>query len=90
MAQNNNGFEQVEVPKVATGLVVRTVVYLAAIVNAIAAYFGFDFNLDVDQNFVYEGVTIVALIGSFASAYWKNNDVTKKARAKAKVAKNVE
>lgn len=76
-------------PKVDTGLVVRTIIYIVAIVNAIAAMLGYDFNLNVDENFIYEGVTILFTLGGFASAYWKNNNVTKEARIKDATAKQV-
>jgi SPP1 family holin len=78
-----------EAPKVNVNLVVRTIIYLFAIVNAAAAYFGFDFNIEVSGDFIYEGVSLVFGVGAFISAYWKNNDITKGARIKAKAAEQI-
>ncbi|AGK86966.1 holin [Bacillus phage SIOphi] len=78
-----------EAPKVGPKLVVTTIIYLIAIVNAAAASLGFNFNIDADYEFIYQGVSLVFMVGSFIHAYWKNNDVTKKARIKAEVSKQI-
>lgn len=79
----------VEAPAVDSALVVRTVVYLVAIINAIAAYFGFDFNLPVKDGAIYQVVSVVFAVGSFVHAYWKNQNITKAARIKAVVGNQV-
>jgi SPP1 family holin len=79
----------VEAPAVDTALVVRTVVYLIAIANAIAAYFGFDLNIPAKDESVYQVVSVVFAVGSFAHAYFKHNNVTKSARIKAVVGNQV-
>ena len=79
-----------EAPKVEAKLVVTTIIYLIAIVNAAAAFLGFDLNIPTDYNFIYDGVSLVFLGGSFFHAYWKNNDISKKARIKAQAAKQIE
>lgn len=73
-----------EAPKVGPKLVVTTIIYLIAIVNAAAASLGFNFNIDADYEFIYQGVSLVFMVGSFIHAYWKNNDVTKKPVLKQK------
>lgn len=79
----------VEAPAVDTALVVRTIVYLIAVINAIAAYFGFDLNLPAKEEALYQVVSVVFAVGSFAHAYFKHNNITKSARIKAVVAKQV-
>ena len=79
----------VEAPPVDAALVVRTIVYLVAIINAIAAYFGFDFNIPAKDEVIYQVVSVVFAVGSFVHAYFKHNNVTKSARIKAAVGKQV-
>lgn len=95
MAENKSAQVQeveipTEAPKVSSKLVVTTIIYLIAIVNAAAAFLGFDFNIPTNYDFIYDGVSLVFFAGSFFHAYWKNNDITKKARIKAEVAKQVD
>ncbi|QZA69074.1 holin [Bacillus phage 010DV004] len=78
-----------EAPNVTSGLVVRTIIYLIAIVNAAAAFLGFDLNIPTDYNFIYDGVSLVFFIGSFVHAYWRNNNVRKEARIVEEVAKQL-
>jgi SPP1 family holin len=79
----------VEAPKVNPGLVVATIVYLIAIINAGAALFGFDININADHDMIYEGVTAVFTFGSFVIGIWKNHNFTKQARIKAAAAEQV-
>lgn len=79
-----------EAPKVSTSLVVRTIVYIVAIINGVAAFLGYDLGLEVNQEFVYELVSLIFMGGAFIDAYWRNNDLTKKARIKSEAAKQVE
>lgn len=78
-----------EAPKVDKGMVVRTIIYIVAIVNAIAALFGWDFHFFVDEAMVYEIVTVIFTVGAFASAYWKDNDIKKETRIKKAAAQQV-
>ncbi|QZA69634.1 holin [Bacillus phage 035JT004] len=94
MAENKNvKVQEVEIPteapNVTSGLVVRTIIYLIAIVNAAAAFLGFDLNIPTDYNFIYDGVSLVFFIGSFVHAYWRNNNVRKEARIVEEVAKQL-
>ena len=77
-------------PKVSPALIVQTLVYLVAIINAGAALFGFDFNIEADQDFLYEGVTLAFTAGTFIMGVWKNHNYTKEARIKEEAAKQVE
>jgi SPP1 family holin len=79
----------VEAPKVNPGLVVATIIYLIAIINAGAALFGFDVNIQANQDMIYEGVTAVFTFGSFIIGVYKNHNYTKQARIKAAAAEQV-
>ncbi|AGB62735.1 putative holin [Bacillus phage phiAGATE] len=80
-----------EAPKVEPKMVVLTIVYIVAIINAAAAYLGFDaFNLSVDSERLYEGVSLFFGVAAFVGAYWKNHDVSKSARIKAAAVKQVD
>lgn len=95
MAENKNvQVQEVEIPteapKVTTGLVVRTIIYLIAIVNAAAAFLGFNFVIPADYDFIYRGVSLAFGLGSFVHAYWRNNDISKGARTAREVAKQLD
>lgn len=77
-------------PKVDAKMLVRLLVFVVALINAVAAMFGKQLDIVVDQNLWYEIISAAMLIGSTAWAVWKDNNVTKKARIKAEVAKQVE
>lgn len=79
-----------EAPNVDSSLVVRTIIYIIAIVNAAAAFLGFDFSIPTHYDFIYDGVSLVFVVGSFFHAYWRNNNVTKSARVKDAAAKQVQ
>lgn len=79
----------IEAPKVNAGLIVRCLVYLAAIVNGVAAFFGWDFHLEISQDWMYNLASMVFMVGSFVHAFWKNQNVSKKARIKEAVADQV-
>ncbi|AEQ34316.1 holin [Bacillus phage Bastille] len=78
-----------EAPAITAGTLVRFVVFLVAIVNAISAMLGHALNWDVDQNMLYEVFSAVLLLVSAGHMAWKNNNVTKQARIKAHVAEQI-
>ncbi|AMQ66648.1 holin [Bacillus phage Shbh1] len=80
---NQEEFTHVEVPSLSPMMVVRTVVFLLAIINSVAVMFGFELGLEVNQENLYQLVSGVFLVGSGIVAWYKNNDITKKARIKA-------
>ncbi|QIW88741.1 putative holin [Bacillus phage P59] len=79
----------VEAPKVNSSLVALTVIYLIAIINAAAAMFGFDLNIQANEDKIYEGFSIIFTAGSFIVGVWKNHNFTKQARIKAAAAEQV-
>lgn len=79
----------VEAPKMSKDLVIRTIIYVVVMVNAISAYFGFDFNIKANYDAIYDIVSIVAAVITFVHAYWKNNNVTKQARIIDEAAKQL-
>jgi hypothetical protein len=80
----------VEAPKVSPKLVVAVIVYIAAIVNAVAAFFGWGFHFDPDVDKIYEGVSLLFAVGAFGVGVFKNHNFTKGARIKSEVAKQIE
>lgn len=93
MAENKNNEQQVfvpvEVPKVEPMMIVRLLVFVLALVNAVAAMFGYDLNLSVDQQNVYDIVSALFLLGSGFHVAWKNNNISKASRVKAHVGEQV-
>lgn len=83
-------FVPVDAPKLSPGMLVRTVVFVVAVINAIAAMLGFNLDLQVNQVDLYEIFSGLFLIASGAAAWFKNNDVTKKARKRKVVVEQVE
>ncbi|AMO25956.1 holin [Bacillus phage Thurquoise] len=93
MAENKNNEQQVfvpvEVPKVEPMMIVRLLVFVLALVNAVGAMFGYDLNLSVDQQNVYDIVSAMFLLGSGFHVAWKNNNISKTSRVKAHVGEQV-
>jgi SPP1 family holin len=83
-------FVPVEAPKVDAMMIVRTLVFLASLINAVAALFGKELNLHVNQDLTYQIISAALLVGSSLYAAWKNNNVTKAARIQAAAAKQVQ
>ena len=80
-------------PKIDPKLLVRLMVVVVGLINAVAAMFGSAFSIELNaehQQAWYEIFSAAWLVGSVIWAVWKNNDITKKARIKAQVAKQVE
>lgn len=82
-------FVPIAAPKVDAGMIVRTVVFVLALVNGIAAIFGYHWNLSIDQAQAYNVISAVLMAATGAWAWWKNNNVTKSARVKQAVANQV-
>lgn len=76
-------------PKVDAKTIVRLLVLVVAMVNAVAAMFGKQLNLEVDQELWYNIVSALLVIGAGVWAAWKDNNITKQARISAEVAKQV-
>ncbi|ADH03253.1 holin [Bacillus phage W.Ph.] len=90
MENKHEVFVPEEVPAISAGLIVRFVVFAVALINAIASIFGQDLGLTVDQEVVYQGATAVLLLISTIQMAWKNNAVTKAARKREHVAKQID
>lgn len=82
-------FVPIEAPALDAGMIVRTVVFLLALVNGVAAMFGYHWNLSIDQAQAYNVISAAIMALSGVWAWWKNNNVTKAARVKAEVAKQI-
>ncbi|ANY29361.1 putative membrane protein [Bacillus phage PK16] len=82
-------FVPVEAPRVEPMMIVRLLVFVLALVNAIGAMFGYDWNLSVDQQNVYDIVSALFLLGSGMHVAWKNNNISKTSRVKAHVGEQV-
>ena len=84
MSENKNEKRMVEVPLEAPPInaatLTRLVLFVAAIINTMAAFFGFDINLALNGDVIYEGFSIFLNLIVFGAGFWKNNDMTKKAR----------
>lgn len=80
----------VEVPKVEPMMIVRLLVFLVALVNAVASMLGYHLDLAVDQQNAYDIISALFLLGSGFYATWKNNNISKQSRVQAHVAKQVQ
>jgi SPP1 family holin len=82
-------FVPIQTPALDAGMIVRTIVFVLALINGVAAIFGYHWNLSIDQAQAYNVISaaIMALTGVWA--WWKNNNVTKTARVKQAVANQV-
>ena len=78
-----------DAPAVDAALVVRTIVFVLSLINAVAALFGKELHLQINQDLWYQIVSAAWLIGSSLWTAWKNNNITKAARVKQAVANQV-
>lgn len=62
-----------------TGLIVRLVISVIAAINMLAGVFGFT-PLNIDDDTVYTVVSAIAMVGTWAWGFWKNNNFTKAAK----------
>lgn len=60
--------------------IVRTIVLALALINQIFALVGIP-QLNIDDDTIYQAVTLIATIVSSVWAWWKNNSFTRAARA---------
>lgn len=65
--------------KVSTGTIARTIALVIALINQLCAYKGW-VPLDIDENAIYEVLTVVATFGTAIVAWWKNNSFTQAAK----------
>jgi len=79
----------VEAPKISPRLVAGCLAYLVVLINAVFAFFGVNWKLNISEEHLYQIVSFVMLVGAFIRAYWKNHDITAVARIKAVVANQV-
>lgn len=63
-----------------TQVLIRTIVLAVALLNQILVMFGLN-PLPFSDEQVYEGVTAVFTVAASLWAWWKNNSVTKEAKA---------
>lgn len=82
-------FVPVEVPKLSPMMIVRTVVFAVAVINAILAMFNVA-PLEVDQEALYNTISGLFLIGSGYRVWAKNNDYSKKARKRKAIIEQIE
>lgn len=68
---------------ISVGTITRIAVSIVVLANLVFYMFGSDKHLD--ENMVYAGVSTLAPVLNTAWVFWKNNDITKKARKKAKI-----
>ena len=62
-----------------TQTIARTAALILALLNQIFAIFGVE-QLDIDNDTIYQSVSLLATVGTAARAWWKNNSFTKEAR----------
>ena len=60
--------------------IVRTIVLALALINQIFALVGIP-QLNIDDDTIYQAVTLIVTIVSSVWAWWKNNSFTRAARA---------
>ena len=77
-----------EVDKIEGGTIVSLVVSIVVVVNTLLAMLGHG-ELSIDSNTAYVVASAIALVLSYGYAFWKNHDITRKARLKAKVLKQI-
>lgn len=69
-------------------LIVRIVVSLIALVNAVCAAFNLP-QLEVDEATVYTAVSFAAMIAAWAWGFWKNANFTEAAKEGQKVTDSI-
>lgn len=85
--------EERKVPKVSAGAIIRGAVLAIAILNGILLMFGQqalpigEVDIELAVNAVYAAISAIAVIVAAAVAYWKDNDITRRARSLKKYIK---
>ena len=62
-----------------TGTIARTIALALALLNQLFAIFGVE-RLDIDDDTIYQIVSLIATVVTAAQAWWKNNSFTKEAQ----------
>lgn len=68
------------IKQIPAGTWVSFIVTFVAVINAVFLIFGKDLGLKIDENAAYQIVSAIMLFGATGHAWWKDNDVTTKAR----------
>ncbi len=79
--RRGKGGLQLEVQKISAGTIARLVLLLLALVNSALTAAGKS-PIPIDEEGVQQFITLAFLGITSLWAYWKNNDITKKARTK--------
>lgn len=87
LLQNENGevtekTEGTEVQKISAGTVARTICLALALVNTVLGMAGYQ-TINVGDETINMLIDSLFIIGAAGAAWWKNNDITKKARTKS-------
>lgn len=78
-----------EAPPITAGTLTRLVLLIIALINTAAAALGFDIEIRADGDLIYEGISILLDAVVFGYTFWKNNNITKKARIASKAYEQV-
>lgn len=70
---------------ISTGTITRIIVSIAVLANLV--FYASGSARHLDENAIYVGATTIAPILNTAWVFWKNNDVSRKARKRAKLLK---
>lgn len=74
-----------QTPEVKNSMIIRTVVLIVALLNQSLVNFGYS-PLPFDDQWVETAVTSVLIIAAALVAWWKDNDITRKARRRKQLA----
>lgn len=75
-----------QTPKITAGAVIRAAILAIALINGILLMFGQqalpvgEADIELAVNAVYAAISAIAVIVAAVIAYWKDNDITKRAR----------
>lgn len=76
----NDITDEIKVGPVSKGTIISLVVSVVVTLNMIFAFVGSD--LKLDEGSAYQWGSVIAMVVNLVWATWKNNDITRKARAK--------
>lgn len=77
-------------PPITPGTIVRFIVFLVALINAVGGQLGYALDIRVDQNTLYDVLSALFLMGSSLHMAWKNNNISKQARIKAQAVEQIQ
>lgn len=75
--------------KVDKQTIIRTVILIIALINAVLQMFGIK-TLPIDNELVSDTVSVVLLLAGAISSWWKNNSFSEKARLADKYLKKLQ